>query len=138
MPFKLNISYESKSWRLEKNMDFLVGLSIEDKFDGKELGHDFEDYEFEIMGGSDIAGFPISKNVEGIGLKKVLLKKGWGMKDKRRGVRLRKTVRGKTISDKIVQINIKVIKEGKKPLSEIFPEQNKTKDKPKIEKTPQA
>ena len=36
------------------------------------------------------------------------------------GLRLRKTLHGKTISDKIVQINLKLIKEGNKKLDEIF------------------
>ncbi len=44
------------------------------------------------------------------------------------GLRLRRTVRGKTISPEIVQINLKVLKHGNKPLSEIFPEQNKPKE----------
>ena len=125
MAFKLNISDKGKAWRLESNAEFLVGLSLGERFEGKELGNAFSDYEFEITGGSDMAGFPLSKDVEGIGLKKVLLSKGWGMKDKRKGIRLRKSVRGKTISDKVIQVNLKVVKEGKKTLSEIFPEQNK-------------
>ena len=125
MAFKLNISDKGKAWRLESNAEFLVGLSVGEKFEGKELGHDFEGYEFEIKGGSDISGFPLSKDVEGIGIKKVLLGKGWGMKNKRDGIRLRKSLRGKTISDKVIQVNINVLKSGKKALNEIFPEQNK-------------
>ena len=125
MAFKLNISDKGKAWKLESNAEFLVGLSVGDKFEGKELGHDFEGYEFEISGGSDISGFPLSKDVEGIGIKRVLLAKGWGMKNKRDGIRLRKSLRGKTISDKVVQVNIKVLKSGKKALNDIFPEQNK-------------
>ena len=42
------------------------------------------------------------------------------------GLRLRKTVRGKIISNAIVQINLKPTKEGSKKLSEIFADQNKT------------
>ncbi len=125
MAFKLNISDKGKAWKMEKDAEFIVGLSVGDKFDGKELGSELEGYELEITGGTDIAGFPMYKAAEGIGLKRVLLTKGWGMKDSRKGVRLRKTVRGKIISDKVVQINIKVLKQGKKALSEVFPEQNK-------------
>ena len=110
---------------MEKDADFSIGKAIGDKIEWKELGNEFDGYEFEITGGSDIAGFPLSKDVEGIGLKRVLLTRGWGMHDKRKGVRLRKTVRGKVISDKTVQINMKVLKEGKKKLEEIFNEQNK-------------
>ena len=125
MAFKIIIGDKGKAWRLEKDAEFLVGLSVGEKFDGKELGHELEGYELEITGGSDISGFPLSKDVEGIGIRRVLLKKGWGMKDSRKGVRLKKTVRGKTISDKIIQINMKVVKEGKKKLNEVFLEQNK-------------
>lgn len=131
MVFKLNISDKGKAWKIEKEAESLIGMSVGEKFEGREISEDLDGYELEITGGSDISGFPLYKNAEGIGLKRVLLKKGWGMKDSREGVRLRKTVRGKTISDKAVQINIKVVKEGKKKLSEIFPEQNKPKEKVK-------
>ena len=127
MAFKFNISDKGKAWRIEKEAEFLVGKSLGEKFDGAELGSDFSGYEFEIAGGSDISGFPLYREAEGIGLKRVLLKKGWGMKDSRKGVRLRKTVRGKTISEKVVQINMIVLKHGKKKLEEVFPEQNKPK-----------
>ncbi len=82
------------------------------------------------------------ENIEGIGLKKLLFNFGKGMKKRPRregkrkrsdykpkGLRLRKTARGKTISASIVQINLKILKEGKKKLSEIFPEQNQPKEK---------
>ena len=36
------------------------------------------------------------------------------------GLRKRKTVRGKVISESISQINVKIIKAGQKPLEEIF------------------
>ena len=75
------------------------------------------------------------KEVQGIGLKKVLLGYGKAMhkrpkgdkkvNKKPAGLRLRKTVRGNTISDATVQINIKVLKQGGKKLSEMFSEQNK-------------
>jgi ribosomal protein S6E (S10) len=48
---------------------------------------------------------------------------------KPKGLRLRKTVRGKVISPEISQINLKITKPGSKNLSEIFPEQNKLKQK---------
>ena len=125
MAYKVNISDKGKAWKLETEAEALVGMSVGDKFNGKELSADFDGYELEITGGSDIAGFPLSIEVAGLGLRRVLLKKGWGMKDKRKGLRLRKTVRGKTISEKVSQINLNVVKEGNKKLEEIFPDQNK-------------
>ena len=46
-------------------------------------------------------------------------------KNKPKGLRLRKTVRGRVIGSDIVQVNLNVLNEGKKKLSEIFPDQNK-------------
>ncbi len=128
MPFKLNISVKGKAWKLETESDFLSGKSLGDRFDGKEIKTELEGYELEITGGSDSAGFPLSRDVVGLGLKSLLLTKGWGMRDNTEGMRRRKTVRGKTISGAVSQININVIKAGKKPLNEVFADQNKPKE----------
>lgn len=135
MVLKVIIGDKGKAWRIEKEGETLIGKSLGEHIEGKELGHDFEGYELEITGGSDNSGFPLYKEVEGIGLRRVLLTQGWGMHDKREGVRLRKTVRGKTISDKVVQLNMKILKHGKKKLEEIFPEQNKPKEQPPAQKS---
>ena len=141
MPLKLNISEKGKAWKLEVEPVVLEGKSIGDKFSGKILRPELDGYEIEITGGTDFAGFPMQEKAEGIGLKRVLLTKGWGLhrkpkglKKKRskiqKGLRLRKTVRGKTISEKSMQINMSVLKEGKAPLAQIFPDQNKPKEAP--------
>ena len=70
MAFKLNISDKGKAWRLEIESENLVGRSVGDKIEGKEINKDFEGYELEITGGSDNAGFPMSKNIEGLGIKR--------------------------------------------------------------------
>lgn len=147
MPLKLNISDKGKSWKLDVETDVLAGKSIGDEIQGKLLKPELEGYELEITGGTDAAGFPMSPDVEGIGMKRVLLTKGWGMWSKpkgekkkqprhQKGLRLRKTVRGRTISEKSMQINMKVKKEGSKKLSEIFPDQNKAPEPP-AQETPQ-
>ena len=130
MAFKINISgSDGKSWKLEKEIESLMGISVGENINGKDIDSNLEGYEFQILGGSDISGFPMYQEVEGIGLKKVLLTKGWGMKDSRKGIRLRRTVRGKVISEKIVQLNLKVVKDSDKKLGDIFPEQNKPEEK---------
>jgi small subunit ribosomal protein S6e len=140
MSFKINIgTKEGKTYKFETESEELVGKSLGDNITGKELSPNFQGYEFEITGTSDKSGFTSMKEVEGIGLKKILLTYGKGMhkrskkegKRKRsnptpRGLRLRKTVRGKVISPAITQINLKLIKEGSKKLSEIFPEEKKS------------
>lgn len=129
MPFKLNISdKQGKSWKLELQDETLVGKSLGDTFDGKEVKPELEGYELKIVGGSDSAGFPLYEKLEGIGLKSILLTKGWGMRDSERGMRRKRTVRGKTIAASTAQINIVVVKAGKTALSEVFPDQNKPKE----------
>jgi len=139
MSFKINISEKSgKTFHLELDSEEFIGKELHDKISGKEISPDLNGYEFEIAGTSDKAGFTSLKGVEGIGLKKVLLSYEKGMKNrpkkegkrkrsknKPKGLRLRKTVRGKVISPDIVQINLKILNEGSKKLSEVFPDQNK-------------
>jgi len=140
MPFKINISEKSgKTYKIESEAPSLVGKSLHDKILGNEISPNLKDYEFEITGASDKSGFTAMKNVEGIGLKRVLLTYGKGMKKRPKhegkrkrsnpkpgGLRLRKTVRGKVISPAIVQINLKIIKEGSKKLEEIFAKKEET------------
>ncbi len=130
MPFKLNISEKGKAWKLDIENEIFLSKNIGDKVHGKELSPELDGYELEITGASDIAGFPHKKDIEGQALRRVLLKRGWGMRDNTEGLRLRKTVRGKQLSDKTMQINLKVLKEGHKKLHDIFPDQNKPKEKP--------
>ncbi len=143
MPFKINISESSgKTYKLELESEDLIGKQLHDKIPGKDLLADLEGYEFEITGASDKAGFPALEKIEGTGLKRVLLSYETGMKkrpkyegkkkrpkNRPKGLRLRKTVRGRVISQDIIQINLKTIKEGPKKLSEIFPDQCKPKEK---------
>lgn len=130
----MNISDETgKTYKLEADVKALEGKELHDKIDGLIISQDLEGYELKITGASDKAGFTAMENVEGVGLKRVLLTYGKGMKkrpkregkvkrskNRPKGLRLRKTVRGKVISDAIVQINFKVIKKGKKALKDIF------------------
>ena len=142
MTFKINISEKTgKTYKLEAEAEALLEKALHDKVDGIEISPDLKGYEFEIAGASDKSGFTVMKDVEGIGLKRVLLTYGKAMKRKPRregkkkasnpkpkGLRLRKTVRGKIISKEISQINLKTLKEGPKKLSEVFPDQNKPKE----------
>ena len=64
-----------------------------------------------ITGGSDLAGFPMVKHIPGTGKKYVLLSGPPGFHPRYKGERRRKLVRGNTISEEIVQINVKLISE---------------------------
>ena len=128
MVFKFIISEKEKAYRMETEAESLVGKNVGDTFDGKEIKPELEGYQIEITGGSDISGIPLSKDVEGLAIKGKLLTKGFGMRDTKKGLRLRKSLRGKQISNTTVQINMKVVKAGKTPLAEVFPDQNKPKE----------
>jgi small subunit ribosomal protein S6e len=142
--FKINIAEKSgKTFHLEADAQELLEKSLHDKVEGTDVSNELGGYEFEITGASDSSGFTLMENVEGTGLKKVLLTYGKGMHKRPRregkkpvsnfkpkGLRMRKTVRGKIISPAVVQINLKILKEGNKKLSEIFPDQNQPKETP--------
>ncbi len=141
MPFKFNLSTkDGKTYKLEAEAEEIIGRELHDKIAGKIVAPELDGYEFEIAGASDKAGFTAMENVDGIALKKILLPYGKAMhmrpkglkkiNRKPAGLRLRKTVRGKVISPAIIQINLKVLKDGAKKLAEIFPEQNQPKEKP--------
>ena len=125
MPFKINISEKGKTYKLELEDESLVGRKIGETIKGGEIKSDLSGYELEITGTSDKSGFPGMKQKEGPELKRVLLKKGFAMHNKRKGVRLRKTVRGNTKSSDTVQINLGVKKVGNKKLEEIFTKEGK-------------
>ncbi len=146
MPLKINIADKGKTWKLELESELFIGKKMGESIKGKEISEKLDGYEFEIRGASDISGFPHKKDAEGPQLRKVLLSKGWGMHKRPRrggkkkvytpyGLRLKKSVRGNVLSEKTVQINLTALKHGHKHLAEIFPEQNKPKEKKKDEAT---
>jgi len=132
MEFKVVISDPKTGRAYQKvisgaNANRLIGKQVGDVINGTlvELP---PDYELQITGGSDKDGFPIRPDIPGTVRKKILLSGGVGYRPKRKGMRKRKTVRGRVISRDIVQINTKVVKHGKIPLEEYFKEKEKDKE----------
>ena len=106
-----------------------MGLKIGDNVKGEVLN--LAGYEFQITGGSDFAGFPMRSDVPGILRKKVYAVSGIGLKKKEKGLKQRKTVAGNIIYDKTAQVNLKVVKEGKGPLGEDKPKEEKAEEEAK-------
>jgi len=104
------------------------GKKLGDSIPGSVIGK--AGYELLITGGSDKAGFPMRRDVTGTRRKKLLVTKSLGNKLSEKGIRIRKTVSGNTVSDETSQINVKVTKYGKEPL--VAPP-----EKPKEEATPE-
>jgi len=121
LAFKVVISDKEKSVQMEvepSESKALIGLTIGDEFDGSVIG--LKGYRLKITGGSDKNGFPMKKTVPGARRVRSLVSGGVGYKPARKGERRRKTFRGNTVSEDIVQINTVVIQKGEKPLEELL------------------
>ena len=127
--FKLVINNKGKGYSKELSEtegQAFLNKKMKEKISGNTFG--FKNYEFEITGGSDKDGFPMRYDLPGAARKKLLLNKAPGVKIDRKGMRKRKTVRGNIIAEDIKQINLNVLKEGEKKLSEIFGKTEENKE----------
>ena len=125
MPFKINVSHQGKVYKLESESEDLIGKKIGDTVNGEEISENLKSYKIKITGTSDISGVPGFKGLEGSRYHRVLLTYGKGMRDRRKGLRLRKTIKGEEISNKTIQINAKVLKEGEKKFDDLVPKKEK-------------
>jgi len=135
--FKITINdpKTGKSYNKALDTNIFKRKKIHDKIPGDELG--LKGYELEISGGSDTAGFPMRKDLSGTAKKKLLLTGGVGVKIKRRGARIRKTIRGNEIGLHTAQINLKIIKYGSKKLEDALGSAEKKEEAPKEEAKPE-
>ena len=123
MAYKINVSHKGRTFKAEVDNEDFIQMKIGEKAEGSMVSPELEGYSLEITGTSDIAGFPGIKGETGQQLRKLLLTKDdLGMNETRpQGLRLKKSVRGEEISDKTMQINMKVLKEGTKKFDEVCP-----------------
>lgn len=122
--FKIVVSEPDtrKSYQLEVDQSKAIGLigkKIGEEFSGDLIG--LPGYSLKITGGSDKDGFPMRSDIQGTVKKKALLSTPPGFHPRIKGERRRKTVRGNTISEEIIQINAIVTKKGEKTLEELAP-----------------
>lgn len=142
MAFKFNVSHKGRTWKAESDNQALIRMKIGDKLEGDIVSPELAGYQLEITGTSDIAGFPGAKGQIGGQLRRVLLVRGdLGMRQtKPEGLRIKKSLRGEEISEKTMQINTKVLKEGSKKFDEICPakppKEKPGKEAPKTEAAP--
>ena len=106
--FKLTI-YDKKGKSQTKELkdneaNALLGLQIGQETDGAIVGLGGK---LKITGGSDKSGVPMRADIHGGSRKYVLLTKGVGLQDATKGERIRKLIRGNTISEETYQINCK-------------------------------
>lgn len=96
----------------------LIGKKIGEEFEGSLVG--LNGYTLEITGGSDTEGFPMRRSLEGPQRRKVVIEEGSGIAEKSDGVRRRKSVRGRQVSEDIQQLNTRVVEEGSKTIEELL------------------
>ncbi|MDH7517429.1 MAG: 30S ribosomal protein S6e [Candidatus Thermoplasmatota archaeon] len=96
----------------------LIGKKVGDEVDGIFIS--LPGYKLQITGGSDKDGFPMRSDLPGVGRRRILVSKSKGFKPTEKGLRRKKSIRGNTISQDIVQINMKVIKYSSKPIDQII------------------
>ena len=140
--FKLAIGNPStkKTYKLQLNENdskSLYGKKIGEEINGELIG--LNGYKIKITGGSDYSGFPMRPEIDGSQKKKIILTTGSlgfrarryhnvpsteGAKKKLKqtmpGERRRKSVRGNTISEDTVQINLKVTSAGKDSIEKLL------------------
>ncbi len=126
--FKLTVSdIKGKSVTKElKDNDCnpLLGLLIGNETDAAIVGLNGK---LKVTGGSDKSGIPMRSDIHGGARKKVLLSKGVGLKDVEIGQRVRKLMRGNTISEEIYQLNCKY--DGELPVETVEEKSENTEEK---------
>lgn len=106
--FKLTVSdVKGKSITKElKDSDAnkLLGLQLGNETDASIVGLQGK---LKLTGGSDKSGVPMRNDIHGSARKYILLSKGVGLQAAEIGQRVRKLMRGNTVSEEIYQINCK-------------------------------
>ena len=96
----------------------LIGKTIGDEVDGIFIS--LPGYKLKVTGGTDKNGFAMRNDFPGVGRRRLLLSKSQGFRPKEKGLRKKKSVRGNTINQDVVQINMKVTKYSSKPIEKLI------------------
>jgi len=131
--FKLNISDKkgktiSKEVK-EKDANPFLGLQVGSELDAALVG---EAGKLKVTGGSDKSGVPLRPDIHGGARKYILLSQGVGLRNAEIGQRVRKLIRGSTITEEVYQINCFLdceLKIEEKPQEEA--EKKESSEKPK-------
>lgn len=85
----------------------LIGKSIGEEVEGKLLG--VGSLKLRITGGTDKDGIPMRFDIQGGAKKRAILSSGVGFKSKTHGERIRKLVRGRTVTEDTFQVNSVIV-----------------------------
>ncbi len=85
----------------------MIGKSIGEEVEGKLLG--VGSLKLRITGGTDKDGIPMRFDIQGGAKKRAILSSGVGFKPKTHGERIRKLVRGRTVTEDTFQVNSVIV-----------------------------
>jgi small subunit ribosomal protein S6e len=97
----------------ERKLRHFYDQRLAAEVDGECLGDDFKGYRFRISGGNDKQGFPMKQGVLTSSRVRLLLGAGHScFRERRVGMRKRKSVRGCIVSGDIAVIHLVIVKKG--------------------------
>jgi small subunit ribosomal protein S6e len=111
----------------------LIGKKIGDEVDGIFIS--LPGYKLKITGGTDKDGFSMRADLPGMGRRRLLLSESKGFKARENGMRKKKSVRGNTVNQEIVQINMKVVKYSSRSIEKLIKMEEKSEADKKEGKT---
>jgi small subunit ribosomal protein S6e len=114
----------------------LIGKKIGDEVDGIFIS--LPGYKLQITGGTDKNGFAMRSDFPGMARRRLLLSNSKGFNAQEKGIRKKKSIRGNTVNQDVVQINMKVTKYSSRPIEKLIEakEKSKTDEKEKPEEKP--
>merc|ERR1712232_1228995 len=99
---------------------------------GDSLGDEFKGYVFRISGGNDKQGFPMKQGILLNHRTRLLFKKGMScFRERRRGCRKRKSVRGCVVGPDLAVMTLAVIKKGEQDIEGLTTEERPRRLGPK-------
>jgi len=110
----------------------LIGKKIGDDVDGIFIS--LPGYKLQITGGTDKDGFAMRADLPGMVRRRLLLSDGKCFKATEKGMRRKKSVKGNTVNQDVVQINMKVTKHSSRPIEKLITAQEKTEEEKPEEK----
>jgi len=124
----VNDTKKGKSYQVQvsgHHANSLIGKKIGDEVDGIFIS--LPGYKLQITGGTDKDGFTMRNDLPGMIRRRLLLSKSKGFNATEKGMRKKKSVRGNTINQDVVQINMKVVKHSSRPIEKLISSEEKPK-----------
>ena len=119
---------KSQALELETAKAFpLIGRKLGEIVDGSIVS--LPKHKLQITGGSDKDGTPMRPGIHGGVRVAAILSGGVGFHPSNKGDRKRKMIRGDTVTDEIVQINLKIAEAAEKVEAEPKPDTENAREK---------